>query len=434
MPGRPAPNWVLAIATMFFADVILWADRSNFAIAVTVWHRTLHWGPALIGIMSSAFTLGYLLNQPFGGIIADRAGPQRVIGISIGGWSLFTALTPVAPTLLTLTGVIRVLVGIFEAPYILATTSLIARVVGSTAHRGKQLAFVQSGASLGPAAGTVFGALLAKAVGVPAMFVVFGGAGVLVALFWWQYTRSHAPFSWAGTAELDDAARAEIRRRADESDVPLRILLRNGRLWAFMVSYFALPYCQYLFLTWLPVYFNQYRHIPLVESGVLSALPFVVAFFAAISAGWVSDGLARRGYTRGGWHRKALIMAGASTYVVTILIATFSASTALVVAMIVVANAALQFFVQPYFMIVSDISAKQAGTIAGFMQFWGILGALLAPIITGFLVQATHQFVLPFLLAAAVMAAAGLTVGVFVRVRPIAELVPPPPRSSAMLS
>jgi MFS family permease len=65
-------------------------------------------------------------------------------------------------------------------------------------------------------------------------------------------------------------------------------------LWPFYIGYFALPYCQYIFLTWLPQYLTHYRHIPLVQASVLSSLPFITVFIAVNFAGWTMDWFASR--------------------------------------------------------------------------------------------------------------------------------------------
>ena len=49
----------------------------------------------------------------------------------------------------------------------------------------------------------------------------------------------------------------EAKLRAAQAPVAWRQLLTTPALWPFYVGYFALPYCQYLFLTWLPNYLVQ---------------------------------------------------------------------------------------------------------------------------------------------------------------------------------
>lgn len=416
--SRPPVNWPWMVAFMFMGNVILWADRSNFSIAVNQWRSLYHWGPTVTGMLLSAFSFGYWLMQPIGGWLTDRIGPKQMLGYSMLGRSLCTLLTPIAPTVLWLTGGIRAMLGAVEAPFIPATAAAVARAVPSRTMRGKYYAFTQSGATLGPAAGTFFGALLAQQFGVTAIFVVFGGTGVLLAGLWVLYaSRRGEP------APRFSVDREEERQREQEPLVPIPKMLSSKWVWAFIVPYFALPYCQFMFLTWLPTYFVQYRHLHLVDAGMVSALPFIAAFFAANLVGYLSDGLSRAGRLPGDLHRKLFVYVGALLFVVPVSIAARTGAVATAVVMIIIANAGLQFFVQPFWFMATDISPRQAGTLSSFMNFFGIMGATAAPALTGLLVATTHSFLAPFQLAAAIMAASAIAAGLFIRVRPLSELV-----------
>src|SRR5262249_37882987 len=152
-------NWPVTVVVFFAGSVLLWADRSNFSVAAAAWAKDLDWTPSTIGLMLSAFSLGYLVVQPIGGSIADQVGPPR----TMAGWSLWVLLTPLAPTVLWLTAAFRVLLGAFEAPYIPASIAAVSRAIPSIARRGRFAAFMQSGAQLGPAAGVFFAGLILEA-------------------------------------------------------------------------------------------------------------------------------------------------------------------------------------------------------------------------------------------------------------------------------
>ncbi|MFZ3360931.1 MAG: MFS transporter, partial [Xanthobacteraceae bacterium] len=139
-------NWGITIVVFFVGSVLLWADRTNFSVAAAAWAKEYGWTPSTIGLMLSAFSLGYLIMQPVGGWIADKFGARRTLAGAMAGWSVWVLLTPVAPTVLWVTATFRVLLGAFEAPYIPASVAAVARAIPSVARRGRFAAFVQSGA------------------------------------------------------------------------------------------------------------------------------------------------------------------------------------------------------------------------------------------------------------------------------------------------
>jgi MFS family permease len=426
--SRPI-NWPVTATVFFVGSVLLWADRTNFSVAAAAWAKEFGWTPSTIGTMLSAFSLGYLILQPVGGWIADKAGPRRTLAGAMAGWSLWVLLTPIAPTVLWLTAAFRVLLGAFEGPYIPASVAAVARAIPSIAKRGRFSAFVQSGAQLGPAAGVYFAGLILAATGSPAwIFVIFGVIGLIGAAAWWLYAKNFSDPVPAGA----HAETAEAKNRAAQQPVPVRHLLTTPALWPFYIGYFALPYCQYLFLTWLPQYLSHYRHIPLIQASALSALPFLMAFIAVNFAGWGMDWLAAAGLTKGGFHRKIFIALGAAIYAATTLIAATTASNTLAVVMIIIANAGLSFYVIPFWTICTDIAPNQTGTLSGLMNFFGILGATLSPYLTGVIAQATGAFVAPLVLAVCIMLVAATTMILLFRYKPLRELVAEPPGAAKL--
>lgn len=419
-------------ATVFFAgSVLLWADRTNFSVAAAAWAKEYAWKPATIGMMLSAFSLGYLILQPVGGWIADKVGARRTLAGSMAGWSLWVLLTPIAPSVLWLTALWRVLLGAFEGPYIPASVAAVARAVPDVTKRGRFSAFVQSGAQLGPAAGVFFAGVILSTTGSAVwIFVIFGLVGLISAAAWWSYARNFDD----PVPEGQHSQTAEAKARAAQAPVPIRQLLTTPALWPFYVGYFALPYCQYLFLTWLPQYLTHYRHIPLIQASSLSALPFLVAFVAVNFAGWGMDWLASAGWTKGGFHRKLFVGLGAIIYAGTTLIAATTESNTLAITMIIIANAGLSFYVVPFWTTCTDIAPNQTGTLSGLMNFFGILGATLSPYLTGVIAQATGAFVAPLVLAVCIMLVASATMILFFPYRSLSELVGKAPSQQAKLA
>jgi MFS family permease len=421
-------NWALTATVFFAGSVLLWADRTNFSVAAAAWAKEYGWKPSIIGMMLSAFSLGYLILQPVGGWIADKIGPRRTLAGTMAGWSIWVLLTPIAPTTLWLTATFRVLLGAFEGPYIPASVAAVARAIPSISKRGRFSAFVQSGAQLGPAAGVFFAGIILSATGSPVwIFVIFGLIGLVAAAAWWSYARNFDdPLPQGAHAETSEA-----KERAVQAPVPYSSLLRPA-LWPFYIGYFALPYCQYLFLTWLPQYLSHYRGIPLIQASALSALPFLVAFLAVNFAGWGMDWFAAAGWKKDGFHRKIFIGLGAIIYAVTTLIAATTDSNTLAVIMIIIANAGLSFYVIPFWTICTDIAPNQTGALSGLMNFFGILGATISPYLTGVIAQDTGAFVAPLVLAVCIMLVASTTMIIFFRYKPLSELVADAPREAKL--
>ena len=174
----------------------------------------------------------------------------------MAGWSVWVLLTPVAPTVLWLTATFRVLLGAFEGPYIPASVAAVARAIPSNRQARPVLRFraVRCTARTRGRrvlrrhhpeqhriAGLDFRDLWPDRIwpGPP-----HGGATRK------QFRRPGAARRPRGNGRVPRNGRRKRRFR-------FGFCSRVRRCGRFYIGYFALPYCQYLFLTWLPQYLTS---------------------------------------------------------------------------------------------------------------------------------------------------------------------------------
>lgn len=417
--SKPAVNTSVTLTVFCLGSVLLWADRTNFSVAATVWSKQYGWSPSLLGALLSAFTLGYFVMTPFGGWIADRAGPRKTVAASCAGWSLWVLLTPFVVAIQPLLALLRALLGVFEAPFIPAYVVAVAKAIPSENQRATPLALLNSGSFLGPALGVLIAAAILGATKSPqVVFVVFAIVGFALAGGWWLYAVRYSDPAPSAAA----AATAEAAARAADEPLPLRALLFRRTLWPLFLSFIAVPYCNYVFLTWLPQYLARYRHLPVVQAGLLSSVPFFAAAATTIVSGMLLDLFARKGWKgeRFALHRKAFVYLGALLFAVTISIAATTESTFVAVVAITLGMCALAMYTNGFFPLVSDIAPNQSGLVYALMSACGLVGGVLSPVISGIVAERTGAFVAPLQIAVVVMLA-GAVMMMFVRVRPLGE-------------
>ena len=108
---------------MLVVVTLTFIDRFNMNVAAKYIQQEFSLSNVQIGSLLSAFVLGYAVFQAPGGWLGDRIGARRVLLGAIVWWSIFTALTAVAPLLqsaglglITSFWVIRFLIGAGERP------------------------------------------------------------------------------------------------------------------------------------------------------------------------------------------------------------------------------------------------------------------------------------------------------------------------------
>src|SRR6266513_1313270 len=107
---------VIGFVLLYIAFCISYIDRAAISIALAQIGKDFNLGASDLGIVISAFFLGYAAMQIPGGWLADRFGSKFVIVIAIAAWSVFTVMTSFAWSLGSLI-VIRLIFGLTEGAY-----------------------------------------------------------------------------------------------------------------------------------------------------------------------------------------------------------------------------------------------------------------------------------------------------------------------------
>jgi ACS family glucarate transporter-like MFS transporter len=121
---------------------------------------------------------------------------------------------------------------------------------------------------------------------------------------WVWYARNtpaeHPKVSAEELAELGEHAAARVDTCITWGRVAA--LLRDRDLLALTLSYVCMNYVFYLVANWVFLYLAQERHLTMLESGWLAALPPLASGIGAGAGGWVASALVRRRGARWGLH------------------------------------------------------------------------------------------------------------------------------------
>jgi MFS family permease len=254
----------------------------------------------------------------------------------------------------------------------------------------------------------LLGGVLIAVYGWRMMFFVLGGSGVVFLALWFIL----APRS-------DRKPRGQAVSAASVGGPTYLDILRNRDAWGTFVGAACYNYAYFFGLTWLPSYLVQQKHLSLQNMGVIGAVPFWAAAVSAILGGWTSDALINKGYSTTKV-RKAYVACG-------LVLSVAAYPSALVedltisLALLTVAYAALGITVSNMWAISQTLAGPPAaGKWAGAQNCLGAVAGIVAPIVSGFVVQMTGNFSLAFLIMA-ILALVGAASYVFV-VRTIAPI------------
>jgi MFS family permease len=408
MPASRARGRVLAFA--FFLAVVTYLDRICISAAAPAIMRDLHLTVLQMSAVFSAFTLAYSLFEIPSGWLGDVVGPRRVLTRIVVWWSAFTMLTAAARGYGSLV-TIRFLFGAGEAGAFPNVARTFSRWF-PPGERGRANGIL----FLGTRVGGMLSAPIALAVianwGWRASFVAFGMLGLVWAGAWFTWYRDEP----AEPEGINDEELAQIRsaenlalQRAGRTfapHTPWAALLRSPNLYAICAMYFAFGYGLFFYFTWLPTYLISVLGFSVFSGGLFAALPFVLAGFADLTGGWLTDRLSRRHGLRVG--RCYLGCAAFSTCAAFVFASTQPLPPAAKAVLLACALASADLALSACWAVPLDVAPDHAGVITGFMNTIGNLGGLLCPLVIGLAVERWSSWRFPFYVTAAVYASGGL--------------------------
>ncbi|MBC8726346.1 MFS transporter [Paraburkholderia sp. 31.1] len=407
-------RWFI-VFMLFLACAISYLDRAALSVAAPLIAQDLHLDAAHLGIVFSAFFVGYSLFCFIGGYAADRFGAKRVLVVAIGVWSIFCGLTAVASSLATLL-VIRVIFGAGEGPLATCTN----KVISGWFERKEQttaVGFANSGLQLGAAlAGPVVG-LMAVHWGWRIPFIVIGVIGVLWVVMWSIFSTDRPEGNRWVRGETSQGSGTGVTLPAAESvsREPLSFYLKSPTIWATSLAYFGYAYILYFFLSWFPSYLMMERHLSLSSMSIVNVIPWVLGFVGIALGGFISD-LIYRWTGNALKSRKIVIVAGLLVAAACVACAGTATSVGAAVALMGITVFFMNLTLSVYWAIILDtVEPARMGGVGGLMHLLANTAGILAPILTGFLVQWTKVFTSAFMLSGGIALAGALAVAVFVR-------------------
>jgi len=369
---------------------INYIDRGTLSVAAPQLTAELSLNPQQMGLLLSLFFWTYASFLILAGWLVDRYDVRWVFGIGFVLWSGATLATGFVSGFTALMA-LRLLLGAGESVAYPSYSKIIAASFPQT-HRGIANSFIDMGSKIGPAIGTLAGALLVANYGWRILFFVMGIASLLWLIPWMLW----GPRDHVATKNEKIAAPGiwEILRRRD--------------VWGTFFGLFGSNYLWYFLLTWLPSYLVGQRHFTEKMMGVLGSAAFFIIAASSITSGWISDRWIRRGAspTR---VRKFFTATGLLLGVLIIPVGLVE-DRVVSLAFLVAASLALGMCTSNQWAVTQTLAGRSAaGRWTGVQNAFGNLAGVTAPWVTGVIVNQTHSYVLAFVAAALASVIGGLS-------------------------
>ena len=395
MPDYPKA-WHRVVGLLVLLFGITYLDRVCISVAGPRMQEDLHITPIGWGWVTGVFTISYCLFEIPTGTLGDRIGPRRVLTRIVLWWSAFTALTGAVTSYYPLL-VTRFLFGAGEAGAFPNASVVISRWF-PPARRATMCGVTLMAGQMGGALAPLLVVPIQSRYGWRASFFLFGILGVCWSVAWYAWFRdSPSPGHRAVRPEHTEVA--EPANAADHS-FPWRTAFRSQSAMALLGAAFCYVYVYNFFQTWFHTFLVKGRGFS-EASLLLSALPYVVAIFANLTGGAVSDALVRRlGRKRGRRTLGATALTVAGLFAIAAMI---SRQQILTVVFLALVYGAITFQQSGAFGVCLDIGRNHAGAMVGLMNTAAQVGGLVGSVAYGYIVEHFGSYDAPFVPMAALL-------------------------------
>lgn len=388
-------RWVI-VFMMLLIYGIMYLCRTSLSIAGPTMMNEFGWSPAQFGLASTGFFLGYAITMLPAGWLSDKFGTTVVLVVGVLWWSVFMMVAPTAGTMGVVAFIVaRAAMGLGQAAVLPANAAMIAQWIPK-----KESALAQGVVMIGTPLGITLTYAIAPTIleglGWRFLFYFFACLGPIWLVAWYFLGKSKPEDHPRVTKEELDYIRSDrggvvtnaagVTSEAN-AEVTARQVFRTPAVWVVAISYFTSNYLFFMFMTWLPTYFDKGRGLSLSGSAYLSTIPYIVAMFCYPLGGLLADWAAKKwGHNAGRKLFPIIGLAGAGAFLI---FGTQASTIVGAVTLISISNGLLSVTQAPFFSMPLVFSRIHAAKITGLNGFCGTVGGIIAPMMTGFIVQAT---------------------------------------------
>lgn len=378
--------WVISLIAL--ATIINYIDRQSLnvlwpEIAADLYpNKSDDERKEIYAFISVVFVFSYAFGQAIFGKIFDWVGTRIGFALSIGIWSIATALHAFAKGVVSFS-IFRAILGVAEAGNWPGATKGNAEWF-PTKERALAQGIFNSGAAIGGIVSIPLIAFLSIYFSWKAIFVIVGLTGLLWLIPWWILVKS-PPKShpWITEDErqyiLTGQENQTLNSKGDYDEgynPTTGELLKHKQSWGVIIASAAIDPIWWLFVFWIPIYLSEVYGMDVKTIGIYGWVPYVGAMIGA----WFG-GLLAQNRIKAGWSvdatRKLTISLGCLIMLPTLLAMANPGSPVNAVLLMAVILFGFQTAIGNVQILPSDFfGRKTVGTLAGIAGMAAKLGAV----------------------------------------------------------
>ncbi len=389
--------------------VLLYLDRICLSIAGTYVQADLGLSAENLEQALAAFFWTYALFQLPAGWLGDRFGARYVLAIYVTLWSLSTGLLGLANSLGALVA-LRLACGMFEAGAYPLAAGIVRRWIPQHS-RGIANSVVAVGGRLGGALAPIITIQLMMVwtyggdwISQPAdaapsvtswrpVVFLYGLIGIVIAIVFFKLFRDHP----AEQPQVNDAELAIIgvarqqhgtHKLASEGQAnfpPILLMCKSLSLWLNSFLQFASNFGWAFLVTSMPAYLKSVHNTAATAQGWLQSLPLACGIIGMLMGGVLLDRATRSFGLRAG--RAVMLSVPRVIVGLAFFGCAFVTNSIQATIFLAVVGLATDLSISAMWAFGQDVGGKHVGSVVGWANMWGNLGAACSPLLLGYLAR-----------------------------------------------
>jgi MFS transporter, ACS family, hexuronate transporter len=361
---------IVAMASV--ATALSFLDRQVLSILIIKIKQEILISDVQYGLINAGFLAGYAIMFTVSGLLIDRYGSRLGLAVSVGLWSVASALHSIANSVMHF-GAFRFLLGLGEGG---AFPGVIKAVIEWVPKSKQALAngIAISGAAIGAVIAPPLCVYLINVTGWRGVFIITGVVGIIWVAVWLLVTRR----------KYADKVR-ETSLTSERKKVDFSRLIRVKEVWVFIFMRFLLDPVLYFYMFWIPIYLNETRSVNIEQIGKLFWIPFLALGISNMLGGWISDFVFVR--TNDLNKARKIIMGFAALLMFPVLFIKFASSAEIVIFIICIAFFAHGLWITNYITSIGDTFGRRVtSTVVGLSGTAGAISAFVINPVIGIII------------------------------------------------
>uniref|UniRef100_F7HCG8 Solute carrier family 17 member 3 n=1 Tax=Callithrix jacchus TaxID=9483 RepID=F7HCG8_CALJA len=251
-----------------------------------------------------------------------------------------------------------------------------------------------SGMLLGCFTAILISGFIIDTLGWPFVFYVFGGVGCVCCLTWFVVIYDD-PVShpWISTSEKEyiiSSLKQQVR--SSKQPLPIKAMLRSLPIWSICLCSFSHQWLISTLVIYIPTYISSVYHVNIRDNGLLSALPFMVAYIIGVVGGYLADFLLTKNFRLITVRKLATILGNLPSSVLIVSLPYLSSSYITATAFLTLSGGLSTLCQSGIYVNALDIAPRHSSFLIGASRSFSGMAPIIVPTVGGFLLNQDPEF------------------------------------------